>query len=324
MDNLERSSLNYFGFAYLNRLSEMRQDDQWLADRMRQPDTLFVPVWRGKNLFSEKDTHQPVFLDLAIVKQIIPDPFDSCIFLGMKDKRNYFAIDIPPGDTNDPDGFLGVGCFQDLRKVGALIDNQNGELLVYAKGIIYWNQTHLFCAKCGSSTKSKESGHMRICTKETCQQPHFPRTDPAIIVLVTNGKTCLLAHQPIWKPGRYSSIAGFVEPGESLEHAVVREVFEETGVHVNQVSYHSSQPWPFPCSIMLGFVAMANSSEIQTDGREIEDAKWFSRSDVYRAIKEGTLFLPPKISISYNLIENWFNGGKFGKLDDITHPDNTW
>ncbi len=324
MDHLERSSLNCFGGAYLNRMSEMRRDDPWLADQVRQPGTRFVPVWRSKNLFSKKDIHRPVFLDSAMLKQIISDPFDSCIFLGMENKRCYFAIDIDPRDVRAPDTFSDVGFFQDLRKIGARIDNRNGDILVYARGITYWNQTHLFCARCGSPTESKESGHLRVCTRKTCQQSHFPRTDPAIIVLVTHGEKCLLAHQPIWKPGRYSSVAGFVEPGESLEQAVVREVFEETGVHVSRVSYHSSQPWPFPCSIMLGFVAVAGSTKIKTDGREIEDAKWFSRSDIHQAIKEGTLFLPPGISISYNLIANWFDEGQSGKLGDIVDSQNIW
>ena len=324
MDNLAQSSLNCFGTAFLDRMSDVRRDEQWFVDQLFKPNTLFVPVWRGMNLFSKKNIHQPVFLDLASVKRMITDNFDSFIFLGMKDNRLYFAVDIQSNDSKVSDKFFDLGHFQDLKNVGALIDKQNGDLLIYAKGITYWHQNHLFCEKCGNPTASRESGHMRICINEKCKQQHFPRTDPAIIVLVTYGKKCLLARQPTWKTARYATIAGFVEPGESLEYAVVREVFEETGIHIDKVSYHSSQPWPFPCSIMLGFIAVANSYDIQIDGHEIEDAKWFSHSDVYLRIKEGTLFLPPKISISYNLIENWFNDGELGKLNDIMHPDNEW
>ena len=322
MDNLAQSSHNCFSSAFLDRRSEIRRDEQWFVEQLFKPSTLFVPVWRGKNFFSRENIRQPVFLDSSSVKRMMKDNFDACIFLGIIDNRFYFAVDIPPDDSKVPEKYFDLGHFHDLRNVGALVDKQNGELLVYAKGMAYWHQNHLFCAKCGNTTVPRESGHTRICINEKCKQQQFPRTDPAIIVLVTYGNKCLLARQATWKSGQYATIAGFVEPGESLENAVVREVFEESGIHLDKVSYHSSQPWPFPCSIMLGFIAEANSYHIQVDGHEIEDAKWFSHSDIYQGINEGTLFLPPKISISYNLIETWFNDSEFGKLNDIMHPDN--
>lgn len=324
VDNLDKSSLNCFGTAFLDRMSDFRSDEQWFMDQILKPSTLFVPVWRGMNLFSKANVHQPVFLNLASVKRVIKDNFDSCIFLGMKHDRKYFAVYLPPNDSKVPEKFFDLGHFHDLRNMAALVDKQNGELLIYAKGMTYWHQNHLFCGKCGNPTVPRESGHLRICINEKCKKKQFPRTDPAIIVLVIYGKKCLLARQSIWKTGQYALIAGFVEPGESLEHAVIREVFEETGIQIDKVSYHSSQPWPFPCSIMLGFMAVAESCHIKIDGNEIEDAKWFSHLDVYRSINEGSLFLPPKISISYNLIEQWFDDGGLGKLNDIMHPDHEW
>jgi NAD+ diphosphatase len=154
---------------------------------------------------------------------------------------------------------------------------------------------------------------MRVCTNPDCGQLHFPRTNPAIIVLVALRERCLLGRQATWPEGLYATIAGFVEPGESLEEAVVREVREETGIEVREVTYHSSQPWPFPSSIMLGFTAQAGSDHIQLNDGELEDARWFSREEIARGVEEGWLRLPSSVSISYRLIEDWYDGEERGK-----------
>jgi NAD+ diphosphatase len=159
----------------------------------------------------------------------------------------------------------------------------------------------MFCGICGSSAHSAAAGNSRVCANKDCGREIFPRVDPAIIVLVANGESCLLGRQATWPEGRYSTIAGFVEPGESLEDAVRREVYEETNVHVGKVSYHSSQPWPFPSSLMLGFVAEATSKEIVLNDGELEDARWFTREELVSDFPK----LPFHISIARRLVDHW-------------------
>jgi len=164
-----------------------------------------------------------------------------------------------------------------------------------------WQLRHRYCGLCGSPTLAERAGHMLACTNRECAHQFFPRIDPAIIVLVTDGERALLGRQPGWPPGRYSTIAGFVEPGESLEDAVAREVLEETGVRVHQVDYHSSQPWPFPSSLMLGFHALAAAGAGIRLGGELEDARWFTPEQ----ITGNAAVLPPSHAISYRLIAAW-------------------
>jgi NAD+ diphosphatase len=181
----------------------------------------------------------------------------------------------------------------------------------------YWHYRHRFCGDCGSPTRSTEGGHQRVCTNDQCKQPHFPRTDPAIIVIITSGKHCLLGRQRAWPKDLYSTIAGFVEPGESLEAAVVREIKEETGVQVDEVYYHSSQAWPFPGSIMLGFSAKTASKDVSLDINELEDARWLSREEMENGLKAGSLKLPSPVSIAFRLIEDWFNAESKSRLRNV-------
>jgi NAD+ diphosphatase len=161
---------------------------------------------------------------------------------------------------------------------------------------------------------------MRVCENPECGQLHFPRTDPAIIVRVTNDNQCLLGRQGRWPEGRYSNIAGFVEPGESLETAVAREVWEEAGIHLASITYHSSQPWPFPSSLMLGFTATADSGNIKRQDSELEDARWFTREEIHDGLLSGKLSMPSSYSISFHLIEDWFNAESHDQLADlVTH-----
>jgi NAD+ diphosphatase len=233
------------------------------------------------------------------------------VLLGVREERAYFALDF--SDHESPLQAIRTEALQvqapveftDLRRVGPLLARPDGALLAYARGMMFWHGRHRFCGVCGSPTKSADAGHVRRCTNPDCATSHFPRTDPAVIMLVTDGERALLGRQKIWPKGQHSTLAGFVEPGESLEQAVAREVHEETGIVIDQVTYQSSQPWPFPASIMLGFTARAVTTEITVDATEIEDARWFERSYMLSHADDDIFRLPRRDSIARRLIEDW-------------------
>ena len=209
---------------------------------------------------------------------------------------------------------------EDLRRISPRLKPADAALLAYAKPMMHWHDHHRYCGKCGARTRSRRAGHVRVCANPSCEKWHFPRTDPAIIVAVTRDDSCLLARQATWPARRYSVIAGFVEPGESVEHALVREVLEETGLRIDQARYHSSQPWPFPGNMMLGYTATTRDVAIELRDRELEDARWFSRPEIRRAVTDGSLRLPPTISIAYRLVEQWFDRSG-DRLRSIQHRE---
>jgi NAD+ diphosphatase len=232
------------------------------------------------------------------------------ILLGRFGDTNYFTYEV---ESIEPPPLPPGTRFEDLRVVASVLPIDEAGLLGYARAIISWRRRHRFCGACGAKTLSAKSGHVLVCSNPSCRHEQFPRIDPAIIVLVSDAERALLGRQATWPVGRYSTIAGFVEPGESLEDAVAREVFEETGIEVDRIEYHSSQPWPFPASLMLGFTAHAVTTEVHLRDQELEDARWFTRADL---ASNGTL-LPPRQSISFRLIEHWFDAGSDGRLRDI-------
>ena len=193
-----------------------------------------------------------------------------------------------------------------LRSVGPSLSGADAGLVVQAQALAEWHRAHRFCPRCGRGLVVSGGGYVLTC--ESCQRQHFPRTDPAVIMLVTDGERALLGRQAAWPPGRFSTLAGFVDPGESLEQAVAREVMEEAGVEVTDVTYFGNQPWPFPSSLMIGFFARAVTTDIHVDGVELEAARWFSRDDMRAGAEAGTLVLPGGISISRSLVEAWYGG----------------
>jgi NAD+ diphosphatase len=188
---------------------------------------------------------------------------------------------------------------------------EDASLAVHAVGLSRWHQTHRFCPRCGAETQIGEAGHLRICP--SCGTHHFPRTDPAVIMLITDGDRALLGRQPSWPKKRFSTLAGFVEPGESLPDAVRREVLEEVGVEVGDVEFAGSQPWPFPSSLMLGFFGTALTHDITVDEKEIAEARWFTRAEITDLSAAGELILPPIVSISRWLVEHWHGGEISGR-----------
>jgi len=241
------------------------------------------------------------------------------VFLGVHDEHAHFALDISaieaPLDTMRSPTLAAAGIadaevrFADLRQLGGRLERREGALLAFARAILFWHSRHRFCGLCGNPTRSEEAGHMRRCTDPACHAMHFPRTDPAVIMLVVDSDRTLLGRNKNFPlPGMYSTLAGFVEPGESLEDAVAREVREETAIEVGAVHYHSSQPWPFPANIMLGFYAEAASTEISVDYGELEDARWFERGWLLSHEDDETFRLPRRDSIARRLIEDWLAG----------------
>jgi NAD+ diphosphatase len=294
---------NFYAASGLDRAGYRRKDPAWLAQRLADPSSRFLPVWRSNNLIvAAGGVPRAAFL----ARREIGGVLGETVLLGLIEDRAHFAVDLSHIET--PLVNLAASEpveFTDLRRVGPLLARQEGSLLAYARGIAYWHSRHRFCGVCGSATASEEGGHVRRCTNPACNTQHFPRTDPAVIMLVHDGERCLLGRQRVWPAGMHSTLAGFVEPGESLEEAVAREVFEETGIFVDQVAYHSSQPWPFPASIMLGFHARARSTEIRVDQSELQDARWFEREFLLSHQDDDSFRLPRRDSIARRLIEDW-------------------
>ena len=284
----------------MNRVAARREDPAWLDARLRAPATRFVAVEAGRHPFVDAGTgaRRPCYLAPREIDGALPgDP----ILLGVHEGTTYFAIDVTDAPPPYSDGVTLLG----IRAVITDLVHRDSALLAYANALVHWHRTHRFCGACGAPTMSVRGGHVRRCSDAACAREHFPRTDPAVITLVCDGDRCLLARRRDWAPGRRSTVAGFVEPGETLEHTVAREVFEEVGVRVGDVRYRGSQPWPFPQSLMLGFRASAASTDITVDGDEIAEADWYTPERIEADTAAGTLILPPFDSISRQLVEDW-------------------
>jgi NAD+ diphosphatase len=295
---------NVYSSSSLDRVAARREDHAWIEQQLAHPDTLFVPVWRNRNFVRGMDEGAPeaVFVssEAAAALRMQGGPWT---FLGMQGEQAVFAVDVSTAEN--PLLLLpgSEGKFVDLRSVGWGVPRPEAAVLAHARGLMHWRARHRFCGVCGGVCDARSAGHVMVCT--ACEAQHFPRTDPAVIMLVTRGDHALLGHsQRFPRASMYSTLAGFVEPGESLEEAVRREVFEEAGIQVGAVHYHSSQPWPFPGNIMLGFYGEGLSEAITIDKEEMIDVRWFSRDEIRDPEAHGYA-LPRADSIARRLIEDW-------------------
>jgi NAD+ diphosphatase len=277
------AGLNTFAGEALDRAGQHRRDEAWLAARLADPATRVVAASAAGVIVAGERPRM-------FAVDALPEGLEL-VLLGVDgDGRAVFAAD--PGDELP-------GERRGLRDLAPVLSQAEGGMVAHAVGLLNWHRRHRFCANCGAPSEAREAGHVRVCP--VCGTQHHPRTDPVVIMLVTDGDRALLGRQAQWPTGRYSALAGFVEPGESLEEAVAREVREEAGVRVADVRYRSSQPWPFPSSLMLGFSARWAGGEPAVRDGELEDVGWFAR----QAIVEGDVLLPPPTAIARRLIDEW-------------------
>ena len=309
----------YYRELNLDRASEPRKNALWVEQQWtRQHCRVFVlhsdkslMRWRDDDLTSAEAIHLPQSHVSHLVEEI-----EQLVFMGLDEHGPLFALDVSHHSDEHLQSLLGAsdGDFIDLRDVAWQIDAQQAAQLAYARGLLFWNRHHRFCGLCGSATYSEYGGHMRRCGNSSCGRMHFPRTDPAVIMLVEDCSDparprCLLARNSRFPNRMMSTLAGFVDPLESLEETVEREVFEECGIRVDRIQYQASQPWPFPSSIMLGFRARAVTLDIVVDGVEIEEAHWFDAEQLRSFGEWGdggdNYSLPRPDSIARYLVESW-------------------
>jgi NAD+ diphosphatase len=283
-----------FSDVGVDRCTTMRGDAGALAKALKHASTRFLPVSLDHCLIRDG---RAALLSHDSVAACRDQP---SVFLGRLDNRYLFAVSVSEITAGE---LITEGQFAGLRELASVIPEHDAALLAYARAMIGWQNNHLFCGVCGRPNRATEGGFVMVCSATDCSHRSFPRLDPAIIVLVKQNESCLLGRQKSWPEGRFSTIAGFVEPGESLENAVRREVLEETNIQIGRCQYMASQPWPFPSALMLGFHAEGRSTSIHLNDHELAEARWLTRSDIARR----KVTLPPRTSVAYRLIEAWFN-----------------
>lgn len=305
-----------FGGSGLDRAAKAREDPEELVRLKGLPDATVLPVWRGKPLFVG-EARRPGWLHAGHSILGEAKPF---VFLGLDGEIPRFAADISAWEPDMLPDTLGAffdpseqrhpelptdHIFAELRGAMTRLTPRDAELVATAKALINWHATHGYCAQCGVASEVSQGGWQRTCPD--CGAHHFPRTDPVVIMLITRGNDVLVGRSPGWPEGMYSLLAGFVEPGETIEAAVRREVLEESNIEVGEVEYLASQPWPFPTSIMIGCWGEAKTADIRIDPVELEDALWVSREDMAEVVagRNSAIHAARQGSIARFLIEHW-------------------
>ncbi len=299
----------------LDRIAERRDESQWIAEQARSAEARYLVLDAAGEAFLRRDSEVLRWLDNREREQWLGDR--DTTLLGMAGQRPHFLVVLDePGAASNLEAALDARRMS-LRSAGLQLAAEEAGLFAYAKGLSHWQRETRYCAGCGAPLQLISAGHRAQCTNPDCGRLHFPRTDAAVIMLVEHEGACLLGRQAGWPPGRYSTLAGFVEPGESLEDAVRREVAEESGVIVDEVRYHSSQPWPMPASLMVGFIARAVSRRIAMRDHELEDARWFTPAQIADGIADGSFVPSTALSVSYQLLAHWLRQGAGLELEDL-------
>jgi NAD+ diphosphatase len=297
-------NLAYSG-GYLDRASYRRSDPDWVAALLDSPRTRLIPVWRDHCLVSGDPPAPVTVLDAGLSRPV--RALGTPLFLGLDGDVGLFAVDLSAVDEASAVAATGADRVADLRAFAGTLGGAEAAILAYARGLAYWNRNQQFCGTCGTATLGRHGGHLRVCGSEACARLHFPRIEPAVITLVESAgppRRCLMARHNGSAPDSYALLAGFVEIGESLEDAVRREVAEEAGVSLVSVAYFASQAWPFPAGLMVGFRATAASESVTADGKEIVEARWFTRAELSQRAAAGRP-LGRVDSIDRQLLRSW-------------------
>ena len=294
----------------LDRASEKRTDADWIAARRRDPNSFILPMWRLQPFIIGSEKAPPP-AELGLLKPGLADslaaPDAPCVFLGLEGDRAMFALDISAARDPVAEGpIAGLGHFRDARAAAATLPMKDTAIMGQAKAMIDWHNRHGFCPNCGARSELADAGWKRNCPE--CKAEHFPRTDPVVIMIAVHDGACLVGRNKRFPGNFYSALAGFMEPGETIEEAVRRELLEEVNLKVGRVRYVATQPWPFPSSLMIGCLAEAETRDFKPDGEEISDARWLTREDAKRLIGGESLpdiAVPPSIAIAHHLIKAW-------------------
>ncbi len=301
-----RDNPNWFANNPLLRLNNEKDHRAFYDASLSDPQSLLVPLWRGDPLIAGG---KAAFLSAAAREEFASDAL--VLMLGVKDGCAYFTIDASAGAPAEAEGptdapFADIGQYTPIREAAGMISRDDLAIIGQARWLTQWHRSHSFCANCGAATDIINGGAKRQCP--ACETVHFPRTDPVAIVLAVHEGACLLGRSPHFPPGFLSALAGFIEAAETPEEAARREIFEEAGVRLADVRYQFSQPWPFPSSLMMGFLADAEDRALTLDTDEIEEAKWVDMGDIKALLNgepRGDIFLPPKFTIARQLLELW-------------------
>jgi len=298
---------NTFAGSPLDRAGDRRRDAQWLAARLADPQALAIALWQGRPLVREQDGDlRLAFLEAPLARHTVGGRDERLAFLGLQGTTPVFAVEFE-GSADPTEGTLErLGRFEEMRALAAVLPGEETAIAGCAKSLFDWRLRHRFCSVCGQESEVADGGWKRVCP--ACGAQHFPRVDPVTIMLPWIGDRCLLGRQSSWPQGRMSALAGFVEPGESIEEACAREVREESGLTVTRIAYHSSQPWPFPSSLMIGLLAEVADDQATPDQTELEEVRWFTRDEIRRMLTEGRwdgVSPAPPFAIAHQLLKAW-------------------
>ena len=296
---------NWFANNPLARINNEKDQTAFLQARLADANSLIIPLWRGDPLMSNG---QPAFLAAAALSEFPKSAL--LVFLGLKEGRAYFGVDASSSSqTPDAATFADIGEYVPLRMAASTMSKDDLAIVGQARWLFEWHRKHTHCSNCGQETSAQLGGAKRICM--SCEEIHFPRTNPVAIVLAVHDNACLMGRGPQFPPGFLSALAGFVEAAETPEECAKRELFEEAGVTLTDVRYQFSQPWPFTNSLMMGFIADAQDRTLNPDKDEIEEARWLDKADVVAVLNGETrdFSVPPKFTIARQLIERWARDG---------------